>query len=168
MKYILILAVGLLTITGVQAQKAAKIGHINSNDLLALMPERNDAAKELEAFAKQLQSELEMMSTEWEQKMEDYRGDTISPEFVMQSKAERIQDLQRRIQTFEQDAQQKLSEKEQELLKPIVDKAKEAIQAVATENGYTYVFDSGVGVLIHFPETDDLMPLVKAKLNIVN
>jgi outer membrane protein len=43
-----------------------------------------------------------------------------------------------------------------------------AIQAVAKENGYTYVFDGspGVGVLLYADETTNITPLVKAKLNI--
>ncbi|MGD1847651.1 MAG: OmpH family outer membrane protein [Salibacteraceae bacterium] len=168
MKYLMVLALGLITLGSAHAQKAPKIGHINSNDLLTLMPEREEAAQQLEAYAKQLETELSTMTAEWETKVEEFRSDTASPDFVLQSKRERIQDLQARIQKFQEDAQQRLAEKEQELLEPIIKKAKDAIKAAADENGYTYVFDSSVGVLIHFPESDDLMPLVKKKLNIVN
>ena len=37
---------------------------------------------------------------------------------------------------------------------------------LAKEKGYTYVFDSGVGVLLYSNDSDDIMPLVKEKLKL--
>ena len=71
-----------------------------------------------------------------------------------------------RIEEFQQTAQKKLQERQTELLKPIVDRAKQAINDVAKENGYSYVFDSGTGALLYQPDSDDLMPLVKKKLGL--
>jgi outer membrane protein len=51
-------------------------------------------------------------------------------------------------------------------LKPIIDKAKKAIEDVAKENGYTYIFDSSVGVLLYYENSDDIMTLVKKKLGL--
>ena len=64
-------------------------------------------------------------------------------------------------------AQQDYQTTERELFQPIIDKAKNAIDEVAKENGYTYVIDSGSGALIYFSDTsDDLFDLVKAKLGL--
>ena len=78
-----------------------------------------------------------------------------------------IMDLQQRIQSFQASAQEQLQMKEQDLLQPIIDKAKKAIEDVAKENGYTYIFDSGLGVLLYMPEGDDVKALVKTKLGIL-
>ena len=46
-------------------------------------------------------------------------------------------------------------------------KAKNAIQKVAKEKGYSYVFDTSVGALLYWPEdSDDLLPLVKKELGL--
>ena len=45
--------------------------------------------------------------------------------------------------------------------------AQDAINAVAKEKGYSYIFDSTPGgTLIFAQESDDILPLVKAKLGI--
>lgn len=149
------------------AQKAPKFGHINSNDLLTIMPERDSAEAELKSFAQELELQLTKMSSEYEKKYTDYQANVaVMNEVVRASKEEEILELQKRIQDFQQKAQQSLQQKEGALMEPLVEKAKKAIKDVAKENGYTYVFDSSVGALIHYPETDDLLPLVKKKLGL--
>ena len=61
--------------------------------------------------------------------------------------------------------QQKLQEKQQELLIPIRNKALETIKVVAKENGYGYILDQNS--VIVGPPGDDVLALVKKKLNIV-
>jgi len=55
---------------------------------------------------------------------------------------------------------------EQRLLSPIIQAARQAIEEVATELGYTYVFDSATGAILHFPPGDNLLEPVKARLGI--
>jgi outer membrane protein len=87
-------------------------------------------------------------------------------QIMQQNKVKELQDLQARIQSFEEQAQTELQTKQEEMLKPLVDKAKEAIGEVAKEHGYTYVFDSALGVLLYSEESDNIMELVKKKLGI--
>jgi len=51
-------------------------------------------------------------------------------------------------------------------VQPLIDKAKKAIDEVAVEKGYNYIFDTGTGALIYYQDSDDIMPFVKAKLGI--
>ena len=54
-----------------------------------------------------------------------------------------------------------------EMLKPIVARAQTAIDEVAKENGYVMVFDTSIfGAIMYAKDTEDIMPLVKAKLGI--
>src|SRR5690606_821818 len=149
------------------AQVKNKFGHINSQELLELMPERTTAEQELQKFAEQLETQLKTMTTEWETKMNDYRANqSVMSDIIRQTKEEEIANLEQRIQAFQQNAQQSLAKKETELVEPMLDKAKKAIEAVATENGYTYIFDTSAGVLLYQPEGDDVLPLVKKKLGL--
>lgn len=164
----LLLATGLIGMTFFSASaQAKKFGHINSNDLLILMPERAAAEKVIQEEAKTLEGQLTTMSAEYRSKVQDYEaGLAKMSELVKQTKAKEITDLQQRIQDFQVSAQQELEKKESELLAPIIDKAKKAIKEVADKNGYSYVFDASTGVIVHAPEGDDLLPLVKKQLGI--
>jgi outer membrane protein len=44
--------------------------------------------------------------------------------------------------------------------------AKKAIEQVAKENGYTYIFDTSVGAVLYWEESDNVLSLVKKKLNL--
>jgi len=150
------------------AQKQYKFGHIDSNELLSMMPERANAKVELENYAKQLENTLMAMQTELEKKYQEYQvsADSMSP-IIRQTKEAELQEMQQRMQTFQQSAQQDLSKKENELLQPIIAKARKAIDEVAEEGGFIYIFDTGSGTVLHYStDSENILPLVKVKLGI--
>ena len=160
------LFVALISVTA-NAQIKGKLGHVDSNKLLELMPEKATAQTKLQDFAKQLQDQLVAMQNEYDTKVQDYqKNQAIYSDLIKQTKAKEIGDLEQRITSYQQSAQEELQKKQEELLQPIIDKAKKAIQDVAKEQGYTYIFDSSVGVLLYFPDTDDILSLVKTKLGL--
>jgi outer membrane protein len=168
MKYILLTIVSLAIITtSLNAQTKTKFGHIDSQALLEAMPEKAAADKKLEEFAATLEKQLGAMSSEWEAKVQDYRAnEAVMSDIIAQTKAEEIQNLEQRIQAFQQNAQQRLAKEEGNVYQPILDKAKASIEKVSEENGYSYVFDTSSGSLLYQPESDDILPLVKADLGI--
>lgn len=148
-------------------QQKIKIGHINSNDLMEVMPGRDSAEKVLNDYAKNLQDQLNAMLNEFQTKYQDYLDNSekyLEP--VKKAREKELIDLQTRIEEFRNQSQELLSKKEQELLQPLIDKAKKAIEAVAKEKGYTYIFDTSVGVLLYYQDSDDILPFVKEKLGI--
>ncbi|MBN2669717.1 MAG: OmpH family outer membrane protein [Bacteroidales bacterium] len=150
------------------AQTKQKFGHINSNDLLMAMPDNKQASDALKAHSKELENQLMAMQAELEQKYNDYltKKDSLSP-LIQKTKESELNDLNMRIQSFQQTAQQDLQQKEAELMQPIIEKARNAIREVSKEKEYTYVFDTSTGALVFWPEeSDDILPLVKAKLGI--
>jgi outer membrane protein len=170
-KYFSTFFVASLLIIGlsVNAQsKSQKFGHINSQELLAAMPESDSAQKQVEKLAKEHQSVIEEMTVEYNKKVEDLTKvyETLS-DLAKASKEAELQDMQTRIQTFQQKAQDDLQQKRAELFKPIQDKALGAVNAVASENGFTYILDSGVGAVVYEgPDAIDILPLVKKKLGL--
>ncbi len=145
-----------------------KLGHINSNELLMAMPERNNVEAEIKKYAQELESQLSTMTKEYQSKVQNYQSkEATMTESIKQDKIKEITNLEDRISEFQQTAQKDLQAKEEQLLKPIIDKAKNAIEQVAKENNYTYIFDSGVGVLLYQKDSDDIMPMVKKKLGLL-
>jgi outer membrane protein len=157
----------LLLFTVVAYSNAQKLAHISSNDLLLMMPERKQAETAMQDFAKQLESQMQTMNGEYESKISDFQAKKdMMTDIIRQDKEKEIIDLETRIKNFQQTAQESLQKKEQELLAPMQEKARKAIQDVAKENGYKYVFDSSIGALLYMDASDDIMLLVKKKLNI--
>lgn len=159
----LVVAFALIT-TSVFAQK---FGYVDSNELMLNMPERKKAEADLQAYAQQLQQQLQAMSAEFEAKVADYQQKESSYiESVKKAKLKEITDLETRIKEFQMTAQDDLKNKEEELLKPMVEKIKKTIADFAKENKYSYIFDSAAGTLLYMPESDNLGPQIKKKLGI--
>lgn len=149
------------------AQKTVKLGHINSSDLMQIMPGKDSAQAAFEAEVKILDGELKAMQEELEKKLNDYQErKSQMTELIRSTKEQELNDLNQRIQVYQQNAQKKLQEKEAELLQPIIDRAKQAISDVAKENGYTYIFDTSAGAVLYQQDSDDILNLVKKKLGL--
>jgi outer membrane protein len=107
------------------------------------MPEFKEATANYEAYAKDLQNQLEMIQVELNQKYTDYQKNVNTyTDTIRQMKESELQDLSQRLGNFQQIAQQDLQQKELELMKPVEDKAFEAINKVAKEGGFLVVFST--------------------------
>lgn len=160
----------LISIFAINAQaQTQKIGHINSDELLAMMPEAQAAQTSLEDYRAQLEKDMREMEAELETKIAAFQqNQQIMTNLSRETKTREIQDLQARIQEFGQSAQQDLQAKQVELISPIIDKATNAVKEVAKENNFTYIMDSSPSkaTVIFFDNGEDILPLVKAKLGI--
>jgi outer membrane protein len=85
---------------------------------------------------------------------------------IRSTKEAEINDLRTRMEQFEQTATEDLQNKELELTTPIIEKAKAAVEKVAEEHGYTYIFNSTEGLLLYALPADNVMTMVKEKLGI--
>lgn len=147
------------------AQKNVKLGHINSQELMQIMPGRDSIQSVLQKEVAELESTLKTMYAEYESRSNDYmQNQTGWTELIRQTKQREIQDMETRIREFQQNAQTKMQEREAELTKPIIDRAKKAIEDVAREGNYTYVFDGAT--LLYSQDSEDIMPQVKKKLGL--
>jgi len=144
-----------------------KFGYIDSSELLSLMPEKKKAEGELQTFAKSLESQLGAMQAEYQASVQDYQANEATyDDLVKQDKISEITNLEQRIQAFQQNAQNALQKKEQELLEPILAKARTAIEDVAKEGKFTFIFDSSMGSILYADENENVMLLVKKKLGL--
>ncbi len=162
----MILAVGILSMAF--ALHAQKFGHVTSEVLLQAMPEYDSAQLELEELRQHYTLELERIQVEINKKIEEFnQAETSMSELINEAKASEIQELQMRLQNYNQTAQQDLQQQGMLVMQPVMDKAREAIDEVARENGLLYVFDLSQGNPIYTSEESlDMIPLVRAKLGI--
>lgn len=167
-KFIIILACLVSFGFSVNAQ-AQKFGHINTNELIALMSERDSALVRLQAYNNELVETMQGMEDEYNAKYTEYnRKQAEWTNAVRETKEREIQELIQRINQFQQTAQQEMNEMQQTLMNPVLEKAQAAIEKVAKANSLTYVFDLAAGSLIYFDEQTslNLLPLAKKELGI--
>ncbi|HJV78705.1 MAG TPA: OmpH family outer membrane protein [Paludibacter sp.] len=145
-----------------------KLGHINSQEVLSLMPERATIEKTVSDLQTQWEKEMVKMREEYYAKIKEFQDKQATmPESIKQARQSEIAELEQRISTFNQTATTDLQKKNQELFAPVIDKVRKAINEVGAENGYLYIFDLGSQSIIYqSPKSNDVTPLVKKKLGL--
>lgn len=168
LKYTLIPALAIVLSFSASAQK---IGYVDSGSLLTMMPKVKEAESNLETLGKQLQAKGQKMMQDFQVKYQDLErraqaGD-IAPK-DQEAQVALLKEEENKILQFEQEMQTQLAAKREELLAPILEEVRSAIQMVAKDNGYSYIFDGspGIGVLLYADETTNVTALVKAKLGL--
>ena len=162
-----LIAVLLLGGITVSAQEL-KFGHIDSRELLMSMPESDSAQAKIQRLGEDYQQQMEEMQVELNKKYDTYLQNREKyTDLIRQTKEADIQEMQQRIGNFEQMAQQDLQTQQQQLMAPILEKANNAVKAVAQEKGFIYIFDIGSGNPVFWSEKSvDILPMVKTKLGI--
>ena len=167
-----LMAVLVFTVTIATAANAQtpKFGHIDLQALVQVMPERTAAETEFNVFQGELEEILGEMQKDYTAKLAEFEAlGADASEIKRNAKVAEIQDIQQRMQNYQQTASQQVQQKQAELLQPVFDKAEKAIEEVAKEKGLLYVFDSGAGnrtILYKSNQSLDVLPLAKAKLGI--
>jgi outer membrane protein len=163
---VVLVAVCFLMI-GSFAKAQSKIGYINTNQLMDMLPEMKTLRVQMEAYQKTFSDQLATMNSEYQAKGQVYETKRATMTDATRTAAEaELTDMQTRIGTFRDNAQKQIEAKSNELLKPLTEKVRAAITAVAAEKGYGYVLDSSQIELIVSPAGDNLMPTVKTKLGL--
>ncbi len=164
----LFLALGLfLACAPAALAQAPKLGHIDRQQLMLMLPERKGAEDKMKLFAEELDKRLRAMGNEYQQKVNDAQAKAETMTNTEREVAVReIQDLEQRIQAAQEKAQEDLAKQEEELLRPMVERTNTAIKAVADANKFTYVLDTSTGFVLYWDGGEDIMPLVKTQLGI--
>ncbi len=147
--------------------QSGKIGHFNSTELMQMMPEMDSAQRKQQDYAKELENIIIGMQTELQNKYTEFQNNQSQwSELIKQTKSRELQDMQVRVQEFMQQSEEDYQRKTQELLAPIIDRVSNAVNEVAAEGGFAYIFDASNNALFLGPDAIDVMPLVKKKLGL--
>ena len=159
---IFVLAAGLVSGT-VQAQN--KFGYIRVDEMVSYMPELKKIDTLLVVF------QNDSLPRTYNYLLSQYKYyDSIASDSIRQTSIVRQQAASQRndflgeLQNWQSTAQQLVEQKQNMLLQPVYDKVFKAINDVAKEKGYTYVFSKEA--LLVSPPADDLIPLVAEKLKV--
>jgi len=169
-KIILIAILGVVTAFSVNAQKAMKIGYTSPEYIMYNHPKMKEIESTLGAHTKQHEKRIQELTAEFQQKYQAYeKGASMMTEIQRTDKEQELQGLNARIEQMTRGAEQDLQKKQMELTQPILTEIQTAIDAVRTENGYTYILSTnaaGSSIILSGPEEHDVSDLVFKKLGI--
>lgn len=149
-----------------QTAKPIKLGHLDVQKLMSIMPESKKADETLQAKQTEIQNELKSMTDTYQKLFQDYQANAKTyTDLVRANKEQEIQTLGERIQSFRELAEQQMQETYQKLMAEIMEKIQKAAQEVGKENGFTYIFTQNA-LLFAADNSEDILPLVKKKLGI--
>ncbi|MFA7116751.1 MAG: OmpH family outer membrane protein [Bacteroidales bacterium] len=167
-KILTVIILSAITVFSVSAQ-TLKFGHINLQETVQLMAEMDSAKVVLTKYNNELQKTFTDMQNEFYTKYNTYQKmqATWSPA-VLETKGKELQEMQTRIETYKQNASTEFQTKQQTLLNPIFLQAKEAVQKIGKQHGFTYIFDTSVANIPFINESVsvDVSDMVKKELNI--
>ena len=158
-----VLFFGVMTTVNAQS----KVAHINSQELVAAMPETKQMQEELKKVAQAYDTEYKSQTSSLQAKLQKYDAEApTQTDAENEKRRNEVGELQKKLQVYAQEAQQQLEKRRVDLYKPISEKAQKAIKDIAAAKGIQYVMDSSPGSGLIVFTGEDLMPAVKAKLGI--
>ncbi len=167
----ILIFVGLiLSMSSAVSQNEFKIGHANLVEILEALPETDSAEQLIENDTEELELMLEDMQVEYNKLLNDYQENLASySEVIRSTKESDIVEMQKRIQTFQQNASQQLQQRGVELMQPIYDKIQQSIDEIGSREGYAYILDTSKGSVVFTGETsNDIGSLIKQELGIAD
>ena len=143
---------------------SAKIGVINSQDLISKSDAGAEAAAELNSFVQEKNAEMASARDELAGLQAKLEGLEKSDKGYEKTSAEfenMAQQLARRVQL----SRQAVRAKDQELTQQLLPEALKAVRAIGQEEGYTLIFDTNTGRIVYFDDTVELTAKAVSRYN---
>ena len=169
MKKLIIIISALVIGSSSMSAQTFKFGHLNVQEIAFLTSDMDSAQVVLEKYSKDLQDTFASMQNEFYTKYNSYQQNSASwTPAVLEAKQKELQEMEQRLQQFQQNASAELQQKQQQMLTPIFTKVSEAISTVGKSNGFTYIFDTSANSIpfINDAVSIDVAPMIKKNLNI--
>ena len=165
MKKLSVLFAAILMFVTVGVANAQKVGSMDYEAVLAVMPETKKMTTELEAFSKTKGEELGKQADAFQKEVQQYQQ-VDGPKMTEAQRTAKEADLQKKQQNLQQiqaTAQNDLAQRRDAAVKPIIEKLNKAVEKVAKASGYEFIIDSGALIYKGGP---DATPAVKKELGL--
>ncbi len=160
-----IITVFVFALGMVSAANAQKVGYVNTEELLSIMPESLKAQKELN----DQQEILQRQGLDYAKDLQEQDSAFIADSLKMTEKTKEVMkkslyELYQKVSGWQQYMQNALQESQEQKFGPIRQKAMDAIKAVSKAGNYAYILDA-TSVLVG-PPGDNIIGLLKKHLGI--
>ena len=153
------------------AQAQQKIGYVDSDYILEQLPEYQTIQQQLDRMAQGWQAELDELKSELDEKFREYQARELL--YTNEERQQRRQEILREEEDLERlrvtyfGPEGDIFLQQEKLMRPVQEKVLQAINEVATSEGYDYVFDAAGEFLFMFKRDQyDLSDTVLRELGI--
>lgn len=116
------------------------IGFVNENAILQRMPEMRAVEQRLQNFRMRKIEEIRTKQQEFQMEAERFQQrQSVLSESARQAEEERLINLQRELQQFQQTAEQEVQQQELNLLEPVIMQIRDSISKIAASQGFDYI-----------------------------
>lgn len=155
MKTTSVLLLSLLMMLGIstaKAQGSQKMAYVDTEYILQNIPEYGDAQEEINQMSVRWEKDLKALRTKLEQMQRDYQTESVLlSDDMKKKKEEAIAAKEQELATLQMQyygPEGELFSKKAELIQPIQEKIYNAINQVAQQKNYSFVFDKAAGTSI--------------------
>jgi outer membrane protein len=162
-KIILLLITFLSTVSIAQT----KVGTIDSEYIISLMPETKIVLEKSQAYGAKLDSSFSIKVNEFQIKLKDFQENqaTLS-DLMKKTKNKELAEMEDDIKKYQQNGSQLLKLRQNELMRPLYNKLSEAIREVSKANKFTQVLTITGNQFAYIDDAFDITGQVMNKLGI--
>ena len=156
-----------LCFTSFFANGQTKVGTIDSELIVGLMPEAKKVVSLLGTYAKRLDSSYQVKVKEYQAKVQAFQklDPSVSDNFK-KIKVEEIQKMEQELQQSQQNGSKLVQLKRNELMRPLYTKLRKVIADIAKADSYTQVLTTSGNEFAYIDEKFDITKKVMDKLGI--
>jgi outer membrane protein len=167
MKTKITLFIALLFIGFSMNAQQTKVGTVDSDYILAKMPQLKTVQDRLKKYGAKLDSINAIKIKDYDTKVKAFNDASKTlPEAEKKTKYAEIAKLNQDIGKFRQNGSQMMQLRRDEFLRPLYKKIAEVVEQVAKEKGYTQILTSNGNQFAYIDQKHDITKLVLAKMGI--
>ena len=144
-----------------------KVGTINSDYLIALMPENKIVAERSQAYGAKLDSLFSIKLNEYDSKLKNYQEK--QKELTEENRNVLIAELTKldsEVKRYQQNGNKLMELKQDELMRPLYKKLMGVINQIAKQDGYTQILKTSGNQFVFIDENFDITKQVMQKLGL--
>lgn len=143
-----------------------KIGLVDTNSIIAAMPETTEAQNKLDELQKNYGTQFQNLEKEFQSQLEQYQNmSPDTPDATKKLLESQLRETQQKADAFQQNAMEDLQKKQNEYMAPILQKVRTAIESVGKEGSFSMIQEVQNALYFAAP-VEDVTPLVKKKLGL--
>jgi len=144
-----------------------KVGTIDSEYIVSLMPETKIVIERSQAYGAKLDSSFAIKVEKFQTKLKDFQDnqETLS-DLMKKTKNKELAEMEADIKKYQQNGSQLMKLKQNELMRPLYKKLSEAINEVSIANNFTQVLTITGNQFAYVDDKFDITKLVMNKLGI--
>ncbi|MXX71952.1 MAG: OmpH family outer membrane protein [Gemmatimonadetes bacterium] len=138
----------LCCVASLNAQ-GARVGYVNSQQVLTEYGPAQEAQAELQSAAQEADSELQLLGSGFQSALAEFQQQAKSMNTeALQNRQQELASSEQAIQRRQQELELQLAQRQQELLQPINDRITAIIEEIRVEGNYAVILDASSGAIV--------------------